>query len=291
MKPINCKGMILLFLLPLASFSQNNEELQKMYNEDQNARSVKNINWAVVGKEDSARRKRVYELINAGKVITGIDYFNTAMIFQHGRDSVDYAMAVKQMKKAIELDSTVNRWLLAAAIDRELMSRNKPQIYGTQYMMKMPDGKWQRYAIDSTVITDSVRKYYGVETLPEQLEKVRNMNLLSVNDYYIESKSLNKTIEFIKKQKAVGTASVYNVSEAGINDFGYELLRTGRGDEALQIFTLNTQLYPNGYNTFDSLGECLLFLGRKKEGVEAYKKSLALNPKNENAKIFISANQ
>ena len=40
---------------------------------------------------------------------------------------------------AIELDSTKNKWLLAASIDRELMSRNKPQIYGTQYTKMRED--------------------------------------------------------------------------------------------------------------------------------------------------------
>ena len=56
------------------------------------------------------------------------------MIFQHGRDYVAYGMAVQLMRKFIELDSTANKWLLIAAIDRELLSRNKPQIYGTQYV-------------------------------------------------------------------------------------------------------------------------------------------------------------
>ncbi len=36
------------------------------------------------------------------------------------------------MRKSIELDSTAIKWLLAAAIDRELLSRGKPQICGTQ---------------------------------------------------------------------------------------------------------------------------------------------------------------
>jgi Tfp pilus assembly protein PilF len=51
---------------------------------------------------------------------------------------------------------------------------------------------------------------------------------------------------------------------------------------------LNTELYPKGYNTFDSLGECLLLVGKKNEGIKAYKKSLELNPKNENARKIIN---
>ena len=49
------------------------------------------------------------------------------------------------------------------------------------------------------------------------------------------------------------------------------------------MFKLNTQLYPNGFNTWDSYSECLLILGNKEDGIKAYKKSLELNPKNKNA--------
>jgi tetratricopeptide (TPR) repeat protein len=51
----------------------------------------------------------------------------------------------------------------------------------------------------------------------------------------------------------------------------------------LKIFKLNTELYPDGFNTFDSYGECLLLLNKKEEAKIAYKKSLELNPKNNNA--------
>ena len=57
--------------------------------------------------------------------------------------------------------------------------------------------------------------------------------------------------------------------------------------DALEIFKLNTRLYPDSFNTFDSLGECLLLMGKKEEGIKAYNKSLELNPRNENAKKII----
>ncbi|MFA5298037.1 MAG: hypothetical protein WC389_07495 [Lutibacter sp.] len=125
---------LLLFLFPLAVFSQiDNSDLQKMYNEDQGSRMVKDIDWTVLSKQDKERESCVYELIKSGQIVTGKDYYNSAMIFQHGNDTLASSMAVKQMRKAIELDTTINKWLLAAAIDRDLMRRQKPQIYGTQY--------------------------------------------------------------------------------------------------------------------------------------------------------------
>lgn len=274
---------------PLAVFSQsNNSELQKMYNEDQGSRMAKNIDWLVLTKQDRERENRVYELIKAGQIVTGKDYYNSAMIFQHGADSSAFGMAVSHMRKAIEIDTTINKWLLAAAIDRDLLSRNKPQIYGTQYS-KMNGEKWKRSRIDTTQVTDKERKYYHVETLAEQLVKERNLNLEPISEFYSKSNSIKETIEFIKSEKMKGINSTYNVSENELNSFGYELVSAKKESEALEIFRLNTQLYPNEYNTFDSLGECLLLLNKRDEGIKAYKRSLELNPKNENARKIISA--
>jgi tetratricopeptide (TPR) repeat protein len=282
--------IVAFLLLPFLTFSQtqDNAELKKMYDEDQGARSVPQIDWNQLSKQDSLREIRNYELIKAGQLKTGKDYYHSAMLFQHGQDSIAYGMAVKHMKKAIEMDTTVNRWLLAAAIDRELNSRNKPQIYGTQYFRKDMKSKWELTSIDTTQITDKERMYYGVETLAEQRLKVKYMNLISIYDFYNESKSVRKTMQFIKNELKKGDKSIYAVNENAINNFGYQLLGQKNLKDALRIFKLNTELYPNGFNTFDSYGECLLALNKKEEGMKAYKKSLELNPKNENARKIIA---
>lgn len=278
-----------LIAIPFVSVAQSkdNEELQKMYTEDQRARQVANIDWKNLMKEDSARKARVYQLIKEDKLVTGNDYYHSAMIFQHGGDVASSTMAVNHMKKAIELDPTINKWLLAAAIDRDLMRRGEPQIYGTQYTKNYGDTKWKRYQIDSTKVTDEERKYYGVETLAQQREKERQMNLLTLSAYH-EKNSIDQTIAFIKAEIKKGRASEYNVSESGINEFGYELMAANKNEEALKIFKLNTELYPNGFNTFDSYGECLLLLNKKEEAKRAYQKSLDLNPKNENARKVLA---
>lgn len=264
----------------------DNVELKKMYNQDQNLRMVENIDWNKLASEDSLRRVRVLELLDSNEVITGMDFFNSAMIFQHGKDSTDYRIAIKLMKKAITLDSTIDKWLLAAAIDRELMSRNQPQIYGTQYRKgKGDNAKWEVYKIDTTIITNEERKQYGVEPVEEFIENVRIMNLLSISEYFSKCNSIDSVVILIKSEIEKGKNSEYNVNEFSINSFGYKLMNLNRLDDALIILKLNTELYPKGANTFDSLGECLFLLNRKEEGLKAYKKSLELNPNN---KIAIS---
>lgn len=272
-------------MFPLASYSQatDNAELKRMYDEDQNSRRVSNIDWTQLNRIDSLHKSRVYELIKQGAIVTGQDYYHSAMIFQHGKDSIAYGMAVKHMRKAIELDSTINKWLLAAAIDRELTSRNKPQIYGTQYIKRSLEGKWESYEMDTTKVTDQERRYYQVPTLAEQKEVLRNWNLPTVAEFNRTSPNIDETIRLIKVEKEKGKKSAYNVSESSVNDFGYELMSSGKIDDALKVFVTNTELYPAGFNTWDSLGECLLKLGRKEEGLDAYRKSLKLSPGNKNA--------
>lgn len=75
----------------------------------------------------------------------------------------------------------------------------------------------------------------------------------------------------------------YDIFESEINSFGYYLMESERLHDALMIFMLNSELYPKSFNTWDSLGECLLKLNRKEEGLAAYRKSLKLNPGNDSA--------
>ena len=105
--------------------------------------------------------------------------------------------------------------------------------------------------------------------------------------FYKSAKSIDETISFIKQERMKGSNSDYNVSEMGMNDFGYALMQQGKYEEASTIFQLNTEFYPNSWNTFDSYGEALLKLNRKQEAINAYKKSLELNPGNEKARIIL----
>ena len=266
----------------------NNIELIEIYKNDQSDRKTDNINWSIVYKKDSLRRKRVYELLDSNKIRTSKDYYNAAMVFQHGSDSIAYGMAVKLMRKSIELDSTVNKWLLAAAIDRDLLSRNKPQIYGTQYK-KMGDEPWKLGEIDTTQISDAERIKFGVKTLAQQREKVKMMNRKKLSELTTNGKTIDEIINFINTENIKD--SKYDLSESGINSFGYNLMGEGKNESALKIFKLNTELYPEEFNTYDSYGECLLLLGQKEKGIEAYKKSFELNPKNINAKNILEKNK
>jgi CubicO group peptidase (beta-lactamase class C family) len=75
--------------------------------------------------------------------------------------------------------------------------------------------------------------------------------------------------------------------EAEVNAAGYALMRLQQTEQALAIFELNTRVFPDAFNTWDSLGEAHMNLGHDEEAIRAYERSLELNPENTNAKTMI----
>ena len=83
----------------------------------------------------------------------------------------------------------------------------------------------------------------------------------------------------IKKEKPLNAA----VQEARLNALGYTLLREKRTTEAIAVFKVNVELYPQSANVYDSLGEAYLADGNKELATVNYKKALELDPKNQRA--------
>ena len=64
-----------------------------------------------------------------------------------------------------------------------------------------------------------------------------------------------------------------------LNNLGYAYLYEAKDNKkALEIFKLNTELFPKIANCWDSLGEALAMSKNKSEAIKAYKKALELNP-------------
>ena len=72
----------------------------------------------------------------------------------------------------------------------------------------------------------------------------------------------------------------YDFSEPQLNNLGYRLLQMKRMKDAIEIFKLNVEMYPERSNTYDSLGEAYMINGDKQLAIQNYKKALELNPKN-----------
>jgi Flp pilus assembly protein TadD len=79
-------------------------------------------------------------------------------------------------------------------------------------------------------------------------------------------------------------AGRYDFSVSQLNSMGYLLMRRGDAAGSLMLFELNATTYPQDWNAHDSLGEALLKAGNKARAIESYRKSVELNPHNDNGR-------
>lgn len=116
------------------------------------------------------------------------------------------------------------------------------------------------------------------------------INILYDLDYELPKKSIAKRLYRIIMAEDLGAGLAeyrrlqaerpdeYDFSEGELNTLGYRLMRTGRVSESVAIFRINTETYPDSWNTWDSLGEALFRDGQVEEARAAHRRSVELNP-------------
>ncbi|HLG12960.1 MAG TPA: hypothetical protein VJH03_00330 [Blastocatellia bacterium] len=155
---------------------KENEELERLTREDQSDRTPPAghpIDWKTVEPRDRARLERVKELYSHGQLQTGRDYYNAALILQHGDLPEDYLLAHELCVVAISQGARVES-LAAASEDRFLMNIGRPQRFGTQYRSD-GGGPYRLYTMDSGV-TDQLRRIMNVPSRAEAKAREAEMN-------------------------------------------------------------------------------------------------------------------
>jgi CubicO group peptidase (beta-lactamase class C family) len=93
----------------------------------------------------------------------------------------------------------------------------------------------------------------------------------------------------VKQYRELKTAAPedYDFGEGVLNSLGYWLLRHDRTADAVEIFKLNVDAYPDRPNPHDSLGEVYRKLGQRDLALASYRKALELEPTSDSAKEAI----
>ena len=81
----------------------------------------------------------------------------------------------------------------------------------------------------------------------------------------------------------INQSATYDFSENELNTLGYQLVGMKKIKDAIEIFKLNVEAFPQASNPYDSLGEAYLMNGDKELSLKNYKKALELDPQNANA--------
>jgi CubicO group peptidase (beta-lactamase class C family) len=153
----------------------------------------------------------------------------------------------------------------------------------TSTIVRFPQEKNLIVMLDNTgtgyldPLSDSIAKI-----LYNQPYEQPKISIVPVLEKTINEKGIAAAVAQYRDLKAKESAT-YNFSEAELNQLGYQLLRTGKPREAIEIFKLNVEAYPQGFNTYDSLGEAYVAINERELAKQNYKKSLELNPNNTNA--------
>lgn len=76
--------------------------------------------------------------------------------------------------------------------------------------------------------------------------------------------------------------------ESRMNWLGYQLLNKGEVENAIRIFKVNVDAYPQSWNVYDSLAEGYMNNEQWDKARKYYQKSLELNPDNDNARKMMA---
>jgi tetratricopeptide (TPR) repeat protein len=107
--------------------------------------------------------------------------------------------------------------------------------------------------------------------------------ILSFEDFNVAAKEqsyrdLERLVNTLK-----GNNPDFEPQEWKLNNLGLQLLFNGKVQEGVNILNLNTILYPNSANGFDSLAEGYLVQGNTELAKKNFNLSLKLDPQNQNA--------
>ena len=100
------------------------------------------------------------------------------------------------------------------------------------------------------------------------------------------SGSMSDAIERYEQLKET-EAGKWDFAERELNLLGYWYLGQDMIDDALAVFQLNIDQYPEASNTYDSMGEGLYEAGKYDESIEMYQKALELNPGSQTAPAML----
>lgn len=100
---------------------------------------------------------------------------------------------------------------------------------------------------------------------------------------YVEENNFEEALKgYLAIQKRDSLNPV--IRERKLNSYGYSYLKNNEFEKAITVFKINTQLYPNSSNTFDSLGDAYFKQKDTAQAIVYYKKALSINPENRSSK-------
>lgn len=105
---------------------------------------------------------------------------------------------------------------------------------------------------------------------------------LAVYQKYVDE-GIDEALNYYSKLKESDQLDLFYRDRTEFNSLGYYLMNTKNDlSAALKVFELNINEYSDWYNAYDSYAEALMKTGNNEKAIEYYKKSVDMNPGNQN---------
>jgi tetratricopeptide (TPR) repeat protein len=151
---------------------------------------------------------------------------------------------------------------------------------------------YHNYSESITInLADEFKKRDTVLVIPDLFpnnisakENLRKIN--QAKDFLKELANPDFSVNYTKIKDEIiakDLSMLLHLFEYDINSLGYDLLKEKDKTPAINIFKLNVELFSNSWNAYDSLGDGYAEDKQNELAIINYKKSLELNPNNQNA--------
>jgi hypothetical protein len=120
----------------------------------------------------------------------------------------------------------------------------------------------------------------------DKLDSIKNIQKQNIGNLVMDRYKKGGIDEAIKLYHSLKNDNYFNkyyYSENTLIILAYELLKMNSLEDALKLFLLNVEEYPNAPNSYDSLGEVYLKMDKKQLAIDNYKKALSMDPNFENS--------
>ncbi len=132
------------------------------------------------------------------------------------------------------------------------------------------------------IIGDTFTPWEWEGYIPYYMIKPKSIGVYLYDLIILES--IEKAIEKYKKIKNSPAKKNFIFDEDQLNSLGYQMIKEMKLNDAIKLFKLNLEEYPNSASAYQGMGDAYRKCDQIVLAIENYKKSLELNPDNENVK-------
>ncbi len=205
------------------------------------------------------------------KFLNDIKYSDFHFVSFQGMQHLDFASAFIRLRPDTQFSDysaaeiSENHSWMARYILNFLNAYLKNEGLGREFLKNSPE---KNGCPRHQVLAQSRPALHPAPTVPEFARECANQGFDKAIPIWQEAKK--KDPEFL-------------LPEQEVNALGFRLMRSGKLNGAIAVFTLNVAMYPESWNTYDGLAEAQAAAGDKQSAIANYKKSLELNSGNANA--------